>query len=304
MREVDVKLQEIVPTIAECNTICREIGREAIYYAPDISTEVKPDGTKVSSVVIRVYPDRTNKEESSLIPFAAFTDEIYFNVKEMFEEFEESGQPRAEDPEQDGESFGWGLADSWHEIGSVYIFLLAMFNLIETDKDECPIIDTKGIKNGMQNVSIHFEVLDYDKTTQLPILEYENLRELIGKHLKVKLSLKKASDIPDKYIFKTKAKYEWIDPERTTFETQVRERSREPDFAYVGEHIELITEDFVQYLMYNTLTIKIMGMIESKKPKAKKANYQSDYQSEAESAVGETSAAAQQRPGPGAKPGI
>ena len=36
--------------------------------------------------------------------------------------------------------------------------------------------------------------------------------------------------------------------------------------------------------MYNTLTIKIMGMIESKKPKAKKQtgdNYASDYHSDA-----------------------
>ena len=28
LREIDVKLQEIVPIIAEMNTICREIGKE------------------------------------------------------------------------------------------------------------------------------------------------------------------------------------------------------------------------------------------------------------------------------------
>jgi len=50
-----MKLQEIVPIIAETNTICREIGKEQVYYEPDISTEVKSDGTKVSRVVIRVY---------------------------------------------------------------------------------------------------------------------------------------------------------------------------------------------------------------------------------------------------------
>ncbi len=56
------------------------------------------------------------------------------------------------------------------------------------------------------------------------MLEYETLRELIGKYLKVKFCLKRAADIPDKYTFKTMAKYEWIDNERTMFETQVRER--------------------------------------------------------------------------------
>ena len=98
-------------------------------------------------------------------------------------------------------------------------FLLSLFNLIDTPKDESPIIDSKGIKNGMQNYSIQLEILDYDKTTPLNIFEYETLRELVGKHLKVKLCLKRATDIPDKFTFKTMAKYEWIDADRTTFET-------------------------------------------------------------------------------------
>lgn len=202
----------------------------------------------------------------------------------MFEEFEETGKPRKNDPENDGEAFGWSLSDSWHEIGSVYFFLLSLFNLIDTPKDESPIIDTKGIKQGVQSYSVHLDVLDHDKTTPLNILEYETLRELIGKYLKVKLTLRRASDIPEKYSYKTMAKYEWIDSERTTFETQVREKQKDPDFNYVCEHVELLTEDFVSHLMYNTLTIKIMGMIESKKPKAKKAkgdNYASDYNSDA-----------------------
>ena len=50
-------------------------------------------------------------------------------------------------------------------------------------------------------------------------------------------------------------------------ETPVRERKNNPDFSYVGEHIEPITDDLVQYMIYNALTIKVMGMIESKKSK-------------------------------------
>ena len=45
------------------------------------------------------------------------------------------------------------------------------------------------------------------------------MRELVGKYLKVKLTLKRATDIPDKYNFKTMAKYEWIDADKTIFET-------------------------------------------------------------------------------------
>jgi len=219
LREIDVKLQEIVPIIAEANTICREIGKEQVYYEPEIATEVKSDGTKISKVIVKVYQDRRDKENSGVIPCDTFTDHIYFSVKELYEDFEERGYHPSEDPDGEGEVFGWNLSDSWHEIGSVYIFLLSLFNLIDTPKDESPIIDSKGIKNGMQNYSVQLEILDYDRTTQLNILEYETLRELIGKHLKVKLSLKRATDIPDKYTFKTMAKYEWIDADKTVFET-------------------------------------------------------------------------------------
>ena len=80
-----------MPIIAETNTICREIGKEQVYYEPEISTEVRSDGTRVSKVVVKVYPDRTSKEESGVIPCDTFTDVIYFNVKELYEEFEERG---------------------------------------------------------------------------------------------------------------------------------------------------------------------------------------------------------------------
>ena len=50
---------------------------------------------------------------------------------------------------------------------------------------------------------MHLEILDHDRSTPLNILEYETLRELIGKHLKVKMQLKRATDIPEKYTYKT-----------------------------------------------------------------------------------------------------
>lgn len=78
-------------------------------------------------------------------------------------------------PENDGEIFGWSLADQWTEIGSVYVFLLSIYNLIETPKDESPIIDSKGIKRGMQQYGFKLDVLDSDKVTPLNILEYFTL---------------------------------------------------------------------------------------------------------------------------------
>lgn len=113
-REIDARLQEIVPKIAEVNTICREIGRETVFYEPEIVTDVKTDGSKVSKVVVRVYPDRTNREESGQIAWDTFTDTVYFDVKELYEEAEEKNFDLKDiDTEHDGETFGWALADSW-----------------------------------------------------------------------------------------------------------------------------------------------------------------------------------------------
>ena len=54
--ENDQKLQEIVPKIAELNVICREIGRDNVFYEPEIMTEVRTDGFMSQfSQVQRVY---------------------------------------------------------------------------------------------------------------------------------------------------------------------------------------------------------------------------------------------------------
>ena len=249
----------------------------------------------MSKVVVKVYPDRSNREECSIIPCDTFTDVTYFGIKDKYEEFEEGGfNVKEEDADDLGETFGWNLSDSWHEIGSVYVFLISLYNLIDTPKDESPIIDSKGMKNGSQHYSIQLEILDHDKTTPLNILEYETLHELIGKHLKVKFNLKRATEIPEKYTYKTMARYEWLDAERTTFETQVIEKRTQPDFAYTGEHIERITEDLCDHMREHSLQVKVMGMIESKKKKAKKQDaYASEYQSEAQDEVIENMSAAE-----------
>ena len=212
--------------------------------------------------MVRVYPDRNMKEDSGLIPWDTFTDKVYFDVKDLYETAEEKGFSVAPEIENDGETFGWALADSWHHLGNVFYFLLSVYNLIETNKDDSPIIDTKGIIQGKLTYSITLELLDVDKTTKLNPLEYENLNDLIGKNLKLNIELKKASEIPDKYIFKTMCKYTWND---NSFETKTVERKKDPIFDYFSEHITAITEDMVNYLMYNTLTVGVFGMIESKK---------------------------------------
>ena len=88
-REIETRLQDIVPKITEINSICREIGRDTVKYVPAIINEVRPDGTKISKVIVKVYPDINDEKEFGQIPCDIFTDNIYFDVKELYEEAEE-----------------------------------------------------------------------------------------------------------------------------------------------------------------------------------------------------------------------
>jgi hypothetical protein len=49
-------------------------------------------------------------------------------------------------------------------------------------------------------------------------------------------------------------------------------KRREPDFNYSQSHMIMITDDTISSLMYNTLTIGVYGMIESKKNSILKPN--------------------------------
>jgi len=114
LKKVSQDLQEIVPKIAEVNTICREIGRDTVFYEPEITTEVNSDGSKVSRVLVRVYPNLADREESGVIQWDDFTDVVYERVKEMYEEAEENEFDKSKvDTTNDGENFGWALADTW-----------------------------------------------------------------------------------------------------------------------------------------------------------------------------------------------
>lgn len=121
------------------------MGRDNIFYEPQILTEVKSDGSKISKVVVNVFPDRTDRDENGQLDFQLFTDKVYFEVKELFDEFESQNlSPSDVNTENDGEIFGWALTNQWHHIGNVYYFLLSAYNIIETKQDESPIIDAKG----------------------------------------------------------------------------------------------------------------------------------------------------------------
>ena len=99
------------------------------------------------------------------------------------------------------------------------------------------------------------------------MLDFETLAELKGKFIRVLVDIRRANELPIQYCFKVKCKYVW---QEANFETNDINKSCDPVFNYTGAHMLRITEEFVQEIMYNTLTIKVYGMIKAK-PSLKKS---------------------------------
>lgn len=74
-------------------------------------------------------------------------------------------------------------------------------------------------------------MFDVDKSTKLNPLEYDSLNELIGKHIKLIIELKKASDLPEKYTYKIMCKYIYNE---AGFETIVVEKQRSQILIIMG----------------------------------------------------------------------
>merc|ERR1712176_1223999 len=96
------------------------------------------------------------------------------------------------------------------------------------------------------------------------ILLYETMEELIGKNLKFTISIDKAIGIPDKFSFKTKCGYEWIEYPNDLFESGIVFDTDEPQFEFEQEHIAEITEELCAHMRFSTLGIQVWGMIEGK----------------------------------------
>jgi hypothetical protein len=228
MREIDAKLGELVPKISEINNICLELRRDTYSYEPYIKTDVLPDGRKVSRVVCRVFPDRSNRDVFNILEFDRFED-VYFAIKDKYESLTGDDVDEAtllkdlQNRETDAEVFGLSSESDWQLIGYMYYFLVSVVNLVETKNDESPIIDEKGSIQGKMHYSVGIDLLDYDGEKQLNILKYNSLNDLLGKKLKLSIELKKATEIPEKLAYEVQSKYQWLDEESTEFQTKVIE---------------------------------------------------------------------------------
>ena len=182
-------------------------------YEPEIIQEQSHDNSRNFKVVVKVHQDKNSKDDGSVIPFDTFMDDIYFKIKDMYDEEESNGfAETATDTSNDDETFGWSLANEWISIGNVFFYLFSFYNLIDVT-DESNIYDAKGIVVGKLQYGMTCKIFDSDKTTPLNILDYETIEELHNKWMQLNFTIKKAVIFNEKYTYKVKCCYKWIKEE-------------------------------------------------------------------------------------------
>jgi len=161
MKEIDSKLQYLVPKLNEINCICSELKKDDYFYEPVIENYISSSGQPMPTIVVRAYPNRANRDKYNALDLAAFED-VYFGVNEIYNDFQRREPDELDDFVIENEEYRFGLVKEhdWILIGNVYYFLFSVVNLTETHNDESPIIDNKGNIKGRVTYSVYFEALD------------------------------------------------------------------------------------------------------------------------------------------------
>jgi hypothetical protein len=118
-----------------------------------------------------------------------FEDKL-FMIREKWESFQyelEKGNalaPELEIDEKEGIIFGLEIKDDWHLIGNVYLFMDSLTFLLDTVKDQAPIIDSNGETKGKLVYS--FEPKVYEENGEpMNLMLLDSVKDLVGRNMSI-----------------------------------------------------------------------------------------------------------------------
>lgn len=92
--------------------------------------------------------------------------------------------------------------------------------------DEQNIYDSRGVQVGKLQLSMNIKLFDTDKKTPLNLIDYEDMEEILSKWIQINVQIKKATLNNEKFTYKTKCTYVWLDKQPE--ETEVIENQKQP----------------------------------------------------------------------------
>ncbi|CAG9327700.1 unnamed protein product [Blepharisma stoltei] len=148
------------------------------------------------------------------------------------------------------------LGDTYKLIGNSYIYLDSIYYLITVDEDKVPIIDDRGSKKGMLKVAIT------PKIDGIVMEEFDNLKEILGKNLNLKVAIGEATDIPENFSTNCYCKYKFAVVSEEEYMTQkCMQTTVNPKFNYIRDHNIEITPEVADDFLHHALAISVYGDI-------------------------------------------
>ena len=148
------------------------------------------------------------------------------------------------------------LSDSFHLIGHAYMYLETSYYLAPIEDDMMAIINDQGAIKGTLNIALTPNI------EGVILEEYENLRELIGKELVIKININSASNLPQNYSTNVFCQYTLNAFNDEIYKTPIlNETNTDPIFKYENAHKFIITNDISEEFLNRALIISVYGDI-------------------------------------------
>ncbi len=127
--------------------------------------------------------------------------------------------------------------------------------LLDTVKDQAPIINEKGEVKGKLVYSFEPKIYDDEGEPQNLIL-FDNINNLTGRNMDIQFNIHSCKEIPEKLSTQVFAQYQWIDEDARFFATPKSTTiEKNPVWEYKYTHPIYIVQDICK----KVLTVSVYG---------------------------------------------
>lgn len=192
-----------------------------------------------------------------------FTDRLY-EMRDMCNSFlDHGGDMLYLEKNYSGENDPFFIKGNEQMIGRSLIYLDPINHLLPIST-KTPIIDYNGFSRGMLDMTLipSLPKMSKDKM-EAKFDELETVDKLVGKQLKLKLTIKGVKGIPSTLSKEVNVKYRFFMDESYNATEKSKEKSINPKFGHDQEWDLVVDDTLVQYLATDVLELEVYGSSDS-----------------------------------------
>ena len=255
MENLKKELSHAIHQINEANERALLLGK-TVSYRPELYHEGREIGKGLQSSKVRVkvvYPDLSEdfkihwnieKLDARLIDMQDICNQLEYGA--TIEDIGLNYDPFSDNSES--------FAHTYHLIGHAYLYLDTAYYLDSIEDEALAIINDQGGIKGTVSAAISLAI------DGVVLDEYENMKDLIGKELKITIKIFEATKIPQAFCTDCFCQYTMEALNNEVFKTDsIAETNINPIFNYSKTHTSMITNDVTEEFLSRALIISVYG---------------------------------------------